>query len=59
MGSEELCMDQYFKIIGTCRVPNQLKDDLHVMQAHNFDAKTNGHIIVLYKNRVGKNFFKK
>ena len=52
LGDSLLCMDQYYKTIGTCRVPNKLKDDMLVMQSYSIDLNKSNHVIVIYKNRV-------
>ena len=48
-GNNFLCMDQYYKIIGSCRVPRKFKDEIKMpqplMQASNY-------VTVIYKNRV-------
>ncbi len=44
-----LCMDQYYKIFGTCRIPQKNKDLVKIHQPYMFQSK---HITVMYKNRV-------
>ncbi len=57
MGDAYLCMDQYYKLFGTCRIPNRQKDEVNVIQVHNFDLQRTNHISVLHKNRVRQPFF--
>lgn len=45
-------MDQYYKLFGTCRVPNKIKDDLKIMQVYNIDLTKTNHVTVMYNNRV-------
>ena len=45
-------MDQYYKLFGTCRIPNKNKDDIKVMQVYNIDYNKTNHITVMYKKRV-------
>lgn len=44
-----MCMDQYYKIVGTTRVPKLGKDELVVHQPYSHDSK---YITVIYKNRI-------
>jgi carnitine O-acetyltransferase len=44
-----LCMDQYYKIFGSCRVPQLKKDMIKLAQPYINAPK---HVTVMYKNRV-------
>lgn len=44
-----LCMDQYYKIIGSCRIPQRNRDLIKLNQPYIYASK---HITVMYKNRV-------
>ena len=46
-GSESLCMDQYKKLIGTCRIPAKNIDRLHL-----YNKTSHHHIAVFYRNNV-------
>ncbi|CAF0956245.1 unnamed protein product [Adineta steineri] len=46
-GSDPLCMDQYKKIIGTCRIPAKDIDQLHL-----YKKSGHRHIAVFYRNNV-------
>ena len=48
-GTSPLCMDQYYKIFGSCRVPQKKKDIIKLSQPYLTSPK---HITVMYKNRV-------
>jgi hypothetical protein len=48
-GDQPLCMDQYTKIVGTCRLPYKNKDKLKMYEP-NLDTARN--VTVMYKNRV-------
>jgi hypothetical protein len=50
-------MDQYYKLFGTCRIPNKNKDEIKVMQVYNIDLNKCNHVTVMYKKRVSS-FFK-
>lgn len=52
LGDAHLCMDQYYKLFGTCRVPKKDKDDIKVMQAYNINYERANHITILYNNKV-------
>lgn len=54
LGDAFLCMDQYYKLFGTCRVPKRKIDDLKVMQAFNIDYTKCNHIVVMYHNKAFK-----
>jgi len=45
-------MDQYYKLIGSCRVPNSQKDLVKVKQVYLSDFENMRHITVIFKNRV-------
>lgn len=45
-------MDQYYKLFGTCKMPNKNKDKIKVMQITDVDIKKSNHITVMYKNKV-------
>jgi hypothetical protein len=45
-------MDQYYKIFGTCKIPNKKKDKIKVMQITDVDIKKSNHITVMHKNKV-------
>lgn len=51
-GRHPLCMSQYNKIFGTCRIPKMPKDELLFQDPNN--PSTN--IIVMYNNHVSNNF---
>lgn len=59
LGDSNLCMDQYFKLIGTCRVPKRDKDDIKIMKFHKIDFKKVNHITVMFNNRVSYFLFDK
>lgn len=52
LGEATLCMDQYYKLFGTCRVPRKDKDEFKVMQAYNIDSSRTNHITVMFSNRI-------
>jgi hypothetical protein len=52
LGDAFLCMDQYYKLIGSCRVPKSQKDLVKIKQAYSSDFENMRHITVLFKNRV-------
>lgn len=47
MGKNPLCMSQYLKLLGSCRIPQPVRD--HVVVAPKGMSK---HVIVAYKNEV-------
>lgn len=51
-------MDQYYKLIGTCRVPARQKDIIKIMQSYNVDYSRINHITVIHNNRVCLNKYK-
>ena len=52
IGDKILCLDQYSKCIGSCRVHNQFKDDFKIFQTTNIDINKTNHIAIMYNNRV-------
>jgi carnitine O-acetyltransferase len=48
-GDLPLCMDQYTKIVGSCRLP-QFKKDKIIMYDPKLESSKN--VVVMYKNRV-------
>ncbi len=52
MGDANLCMDQYYKLFGTCRIPAKNMDSIKVFQVYNIDLKKNNHVTVMFNNRV-------
>ena len=52
LGDANLCMDQYYKMFGTCRIPNKDKDDIKLMQVYNTSLEKSNHITIMFKNRV-------
>ena len=57
MGDAKLCMDQYYKLFVTNRIPNKNIDDIRVYQVYNIDLDKNSHIIIMFKNRVTFEFY--
>lgn len=51
-GGDPLCMDQWYKIIGSCRVPGESMDGMKVMKANQIDFGKSNHIVVMFNNRV-------
>ncbi|CAF0716256.1 unnamed protein product [Brachionus calyciflorus] len=51
-GDSSLCMEQYYKLIGTCRIPNKDKDLIKIMQTNNLDLDKHSHITVIHNNRI-------
>lgn len=47
MGKAPLCMVQYLKLLGTCRIPQPARDEVFVAP-----KGTSKHVIVAYKNEV-------
>ena len=56
LGESNLCMDQYYKLIGTCRIPRKDKDEIKIMQVYKMSLEKMNHIIVMFNNRVKKLF---
>lgn len=52
MGKDDLCMDQHHKIFGSCRIPNQLKDDFKIFKANEIDIGKTNHVTIMYNNRI-------
>lgn len=52
LGDANLCMDQYYKLFGTCRIPEKNKDKLKIFQVYNMDLNKSNHITVMFNNRV-------
>lgn len=52
MGKSDLCMDQYFKLIGSCRVPKQSKDEFIITKSEQIDFSVMRHVTIMYKNHV-------
>ena len=48
-GSDLLCMDQYKKLFGTCRIPAPTADRLHV-----YDKAGHRHVAVFFRNSVSE-----
>lgn len=51
-GDSFFCMDQYYKLIGTCRIPKKSKDQINIMHIQNFCLTKNNHVTVLHNNKV-------
>lgn len=51
-GKDPLCMDQLYKIVGSCRVPGEASDTMKVMNANKLDLSRSNHVTVMYNNRV-------
>ncbi len=51
-GSEPLCMDQYKKLIGTCRIPGKTIDQLYL-----YNKTGHHHVAVFYRNNVRENLY--
>ena len=47
MGKSPLCMAQYLKLLGTCRIPQPVRDYVFVAP-----KGTSKHVAVAYKNEV-------
>lgn len=52
LGESNLCMDQYYKLIGTCRIPRKDKDEIKIMQVYKMSLEKMNHIIVMFNNRI-------
>jgi hypothetical protein len=52
LGTANLCMDQYYKIIGTTRTPNKDIDNLKMMHVYNIDLEKTNHITVMFANKI-------
>jgi hypothetical protein len=52
-------MDQYYKLFGTCRIPQKQKDQLKVMQVYNINYEKVNHITVMINNKVKLIYYKK
>jgi hypothetical protein len=52
MGEASMCMEQFYKLIGSCRLPNRTKDDFRIFQTNSLDTSRTNHITIMYKNRV-------
>ncbi|RNA01008.1 carnitine O-acetyltransferase isoform X1 [Brachionus plicatilis] len=50
-GDSYFCMDQYYKLLGTCRIPQKHIDQIKIMHTQNFDLSKNNHVTVLHNNR--------
>ncbi|XP_077986310.1 carnitine O-acetyltransferase-like isoform X2 [Glandiceps talaboti] len=48
MGGQPLCMDQYYKILSSCRIPGPKRDSIVVYPGNKRDAPK--HIIVMHNN---------
>ncbi|UJR33201.1 hypothetical protein I4U23_020656 [Adineta vaga] len=46
-GNDPLCMDQYKKLIGTCRIPAKRIDRLHL-----YNKSSHHHVAVFYQNNI-------
>ena len=47
MGKNPLCMNQYFKLLCSCRIPQPFRDDVFIAP-----KGTSKHVVVAYKNEV-------
>ena len=52
LGDSNLCMDQYYKLFGTCRILDKNIDKIKIFQVYNIDLKKRNHITVMFNNRV-------
>jgi hypothetical protein len=48
-GADPLCMDQYKRLIATCRIPAKTIDRLHL-----YNKNSHHHVAVFYRNNVRK-----
>jgi len=53
-----MCMEQFYKLIGSCRLPNRTKDDFRIFQTNTLDISRTNHITIMYKNRVRQRHLK-
>lgn len=54
LGDSNLCMDQYYKLFCTCRIPEKNMDKIKVFQVYNIDWEKSNHITIMYNNRIFK-----
>ena len=56
LGDSQLCMEQYYYLIGTCRVPGKDRDELRSVRTDSSSSSTSGnqnnHVIVMLNTRI-------